>query len=524
MIDEAAVYIVDETVEGVRELLQDQTGRSGIPPANLTVMNAAAGDKKIELKFACPPETVIEGQVVQTTGGIIVVRKQGSAPEGLEDGDVVVQCGPLDHEKEPFEDKGLENDKEYFYRFFPYSDHGVVNMNEKNIISQTPKAYILYSFWIDPKNSDPATRVHYADMAVGMEPAKMDYTTNTFKPGSWTEDVFFRKNNKPYMVKSDGTLDYMLNENDYTKKADGSGASAVSDTGYDGNAMARFDTVWLYQYTDEDGKFWCKICNIKLDSNYHAYAHERADGSVMDYILLSMFPGSLTASKVRSLKDQPLMNTQTGTNELTYAKANGALWSTRSWAHRNLINMLAVLMGRSTDLETVFGKGHTDGGSAAGNLLKTGTLYDKGAFYGTNTNAAMKIFHLENWWGDQWERIEGCVTDGTKQILVKMTPPYNTTGAGYTATGIVPGGTSGGYINESVMKEYGGYLPKTASGSASTYECDGLWFVASCYAVVGGNCHNGAFCGLFALNLGYAVSYSNWGVGAALSCEQPSAA
>ena len=524
MIDESAVYTVDETVEGVRKLLNEGTSGSGIPPANMSIMSAAAGDGKISLRFAVPKETVIEGQVVQTTAGIIVRRKEGSAPVGTEDGVLVVDCGPEDYEKTAFEDTGLQNDHEYFYRFFPYSDHNVVNLNSANIVSATPQEYILYSFWIDPNDSNPATRVHYADMAEGMTPAKMNFTTGQFEPGSWDEKVFFRENNKPYMVKSNGTIDYELNPNDYTLKADGSGSSAISDTGYDGNGMARFDCVWLYQYTDEDGKFWCKICNIKLDENYHAYAHERADGTVQDYIFLSLFGGSLISSKVRSLKGQSLMNTQTGTNELTYAKNNGPLWSTRSWAHRNLINMLLILMGRNTNTQEVFGQGHDTGGSSASNLLKTGTLSDKGAFYGTNTNAAMKVFHLENWWGDQWERIEGLVTDASKQILVKMTPPYNTTGAGYEATKIIPGGTSGGYISAAEMHEYGGYLPKTASGSATTYDCDGLWFNASCYALVGGACLNGSLVGALCVNLASAVSASLWSIGAALSCEQPVAA
>ena len=524
MIDESAVYIVDETTENIKKLLEEGTAGSGIPPANLSIMSAAAGDQKVNLKFAVPAETIIDGQVVQTTAGIIVRRKAGSAPESITDGDLVVDCGPSDYAETAFEDTGLENDTEYFYRFFPYSDHNVYNKNAANIISASPKEYILYGFYIDPNDSNPATRVHYTDMAEGMTPAKMNFTTGQFDPGSWDESVFFRVNNKPYMVKFDGTIDYELDPNDYTRKADGSGSSAVSDSAYQGNAMARFDTVWLYQYKDNQGRFNCKICNIQLDNNYHAYAHEREDGTIMDYIFLSMFEGSLISSKVRSLKGQSVMNTQTGTNELTYAKANGSLWSTRSWAHRNLVNMLLILMGKSTDTQTVFGQGHDSGGSQASHLTQTGTLYNKGAFYGTNTNAVMKVFHIENWWGNAWERIEGLVTDANKQILVKMKKPYNTTGSGYTATGITPGGTSGGYISAADMKEYGGYLPKTASGSSSTYDCDGLWFAASCYALVGGNCSNGALDGAFAVNLYHAVSGSNWNFGAALSCERPVAA
>lgn len=146
MIDESAVYIVDETTENIKKLLEEGTGGSGIPPANLSVMSAAAGDQKVKLKFAVAKETIIENQVVQTTAGIIVRRKAGSAPESITDGDLVVDCGPLEYAETAFEDTGLDNDTEYFYRFFPYSDHNVYNKNEANIISATPKEYILYGF------------------------------------------------------------------------------------------------------------------------------------------------------------------------------------------------------------------------------------------------------------------------------------------------------------------------------------------------------------------------------------------
>lgn len=45
------------------------------------------------------------------------------------------------------------------------------------------------------------------------------------------------KANKPYMVHSNGMPDYRLDENDYTKKEDGT-ASDVSNTSYDGGAFS----------------------------------------------------------------------------------------------------------------------------------------------------------------------------------------------------------------------------------------------------------------------------------------------
>lgn len=505
-----AQYTVDEVLAGIKK-----NQITGLPPSNLTSKSVRIGDGKATLVWSVPATTTVDGQVLQTTGGVMIRRKLGEAPASVTDGDLVLVTSDLSGS---FEDTGLENDQTYFWRFFPFSDHGVYNLNEENIISATPRAYILYGFEIDKTNSDPESCVTYTDMAVGFTPARVNLSTGAFDPGSWTEDVFFRQNNHVWMVKSDGTPDYQLNDNDYTKKLDGS-ASDVSNSAYDGNAMARFDTVWI-KASESGNVMKVQICNIQLDEDFHAYAHTRADGSIMDYIWMAAFKGSLVSSKVRSLKGLTPMNAQTGTNEITYAENNGALWSTQTWAQINMINMLLILMGKSTNTQAVFGYGHYTGGSSASNLLRTGTISDKGAFYGTSGNVAMKVFHIENYYGDIWNRIRGCVTDGNRQILVKMTPPYNTAGTGYTATGITPGGTSGGYISAAKMTA-NGLIPQTASGSETTYFADCLWFAASCYALVGGSCNNGLGVGAFALSLSNAVSFTYWAFGAALSCEQP---
>lgn len=508
-----AQYTVDEVLAGVKK-----NQISGLPPSNLTTKSVRTGDSKATLFWSVPATTVVDGQVLQTTGGVMIRRKLGEAPQSITDGEQVLVTTELSGS---FEDVGLENGQEYVWRFFPFSDHGIYNLNAENVISGTPRAYILYGFEINKSNSDPDGCVTYTDMAVGFTPAKVNLSTGAFDPGSWTEGVFFRENNHVWMVKNDGTPDYQLDDNDYTKKLDGT-ASDVANSNYAGNAMVRFDTVWIKR-SETGNTMKVQICNIQLDEDFHAYAHTREDGSIMDYIWMAAFQGSTVSSKIRSLKDLAPTTNQTGANEITYAANNGPLWGTQTWSQINMINMLLVLMAKSIDTQTAFGYGHHHGGTQASHLLKNGTLSNKGAFYGTNGNVATKVFHIENYWGDAWNRIRGCVTDANKQILVKTTPPYNTAGTGYSPTGVAPRGTSGGLINAAKMTD-AGLIPQTASGSETTYFCDGLWFAASCYALVGGTCNVDMRTGAFALQLEGAVSRSVWNVGAALSCEQPSSA
>lgn len=71
----------------------------------------------------------------------------------------------------------------------------------------------VYGFHIDPSISDPAQAVTYLADAVGKTPAAMG--ASTFSYGDWA-DAFFMP--KPCMLRSDGTVAYYLNPNDYTQK------------------------------------------------------------------------------------------------------------------------------------------------------------------------------------------------------------------------------------------------------------------------------------------------------------------
>ena len=105
----------------------------------------------------------------------------------------------------------------------------------------------IYGFIIDGNESAPSAAVSYTDDAVGLTPAHMDFTNDVFDYGSW-KDAFFMP--RPCMLKSNGVVDYYLQENDFSKKLDGT-ASDIADATYDGNAMMEWG---------RDGKkIWMKV-------------------------------------------------------------------------------------------------------------------------------------------------------------------------------------------------------------------------------------------------------------------------
>lgn len=112
------------------------------------------------------------------------------------------------------------------------------------------KRKVRYGYCINKSESDPYERVEYLYDAANLSPAYMDFENNVFNYGDW-ENSWFITDNKPCMLKYDGTVDHYLNPNDYTLKKDGTN-SDIANPHYNGNAMAQIPLVWVYRYEDNN--------------------------------------------------------------------------------------------------------------------------------------------------------------------------------------------------------------------------------------------------------------------------------
>lgn len=380
----------------------------------------------------------------------------------------------------------------------------------------------VYGFHIDSADSNPSTRVRYLLDAVGMTPAKMNFTAGTFDYGSWA-DAFFMP--RPCMLKYDGTVDYYLNENDYTKKADGT-ASDIASADYDGNAMMEWgdgtNLIWWKIVPDKgnDKSASIYIANYKADDDFVCYNHIDKDGNVKSHFYTAIYNGSLDGSnRLRSISGQTVMKGKTATQEMSYANANGSGWDIETYVDRMLISFLLILISKSTNSQACFGEGMSHNVLQESLLLQTGTMNAKGLFWGENTgNFGVKVFGMENFWGNQWRRTAGLIlANGITKA--RLTPPYNTDGSGYkTISSVAPSGTSGGYIKDIIFSK-DVFAPSVASGSESTYYCDGLWYnnEITTFALFGGHLNGGRHCGSLFVSLSDAPSITHWAFGASSS-------
>ena len=413
-------------------------------------------------------------------------------------------------------------------------------------IEVTASFSILYGFKVDSSVSDPTTAVSYQVTYNGRQvdnysytPAAMNFSTGVFNPGDWNlADDFFIP--RPCMVKYDGTVDYYLDVNDYTKKEDGT-ASDVANLAYGGNAMMEWgrdgQKIWYAVIPDSSDatKYTVLIANTQIDSNFHCWPFYDANDRQIDHFYTAIYEGYVNNNVLRSISGvKPTSNT-TGANEITYAKANnrnnGHEWYITQYADRVLINNLLVLISKSLDTQSKFGTGNYTGGSSTSNLLTQGLANDKGLFYGTNGNEVVKVFGMENYFADRWERCAGYSLD-SGVIKYKMT--YGTAdgsaGTGFVESDSAPSGYLTGpsiatnlrssYVTKQTAYANGAILPSAFGGSSSTYYCDAVWSSSGVrFGLVGGCCYFGAACGAFALPVSAALSHAYWNNGASLSLK-----
>ena len=403
----------------------------------------------------------------------------------------------------------------------------------------TPHVSHIYGFHIDGAESVPSAKITYLADAVGMTPAHMDYTNDVFDYGSW-ENAFFMP--RPCMLKSDGTVDYYLDPDDYTKKLDGT-ASDVANDQYDGNAMMEWgrgnQKIWYKIVPDNSDVTSASIyiSNYKIDNGYVDWSFHNFQGVSGNHFYTPIYNGSLDANnKLRSISGKQVMASKTATQEVSYAQANNPantpIWNIEVYADIVLITLLLWLIGKSTDSQTVFGRGVESGSQAACEAYRTGAGNTKGLFYGDDGSSTLvKVFGMENFWALQWRRYVGHLLIGGTQY-VKMTygqedgstgDGFNLTGTGYIQKGHTPEGTSGQYME---LQEYDkdGFYPKKANNtnaSASKHYCDYFYFNNSGTRVPfrGGPSNGGALDGASAVALSSAASSATWTIGASLSCK-----
>lgn len=134
----------------------------------------------------------------------------------------------------------------------------------------------------------------------------------------------------------------------------------------------------------------------------------------------------------------------------------------------------------------------------------TGTDRSSRATYG-----GTQYRNIEGLWDNVWDWCDGCYNNGNGLNIV-LNPSKFSDSSGGTAVGV----PSNGWPSAFKVKTNGGFptfIPTSASGSDTTYSCDG-WYFSSSYPClyVGGSYGHGSYYGLFYVYYNGASNYNGY--------------
>ena len=271
-----------------------------------------------------------------------------------------------------------------------------------------------------------------------MTPAKMG--DSEFDYGSW-KNAFFMP--KPCMLKYDGTVDYYLDSNDYSKKLDGT-VSDVSNIDYPGNAMVEFPLIYYKMSSDDSGTADIYISNYKADDDYKCWANINAKNEIVPHFYMGIYTGFRDENgKLRSISGKHFLKDTSYNIEEIIKMAelnnteNNKLWNINLYCDYVIIALLSTLISKSLDTMNCFGYGRYTASSAKA-ILNHGVLNDRGLFFADMTNSInvpkntpKKFFGMEK--GSLFEYINGfyCIvtriTDGESKAYLEYKYKYKLT-------------------------------------------------------------------------------------------------
>ena len=507
----------------------------GIAPSNLSSIRAIISDvddSVVFINYQTTGKTVVNGQTLCTLEGLILIKNPNRYPLNEFDGEEVGRH--VNPSYGQFTDTIIPGQTMY-YAAFPYSKQGVYNRSTKNraVVNENAKKNYSYIFGYDMDlNEDvPSARVSYITTdAID----NTDYTPATLNSlNDWDIPAGTKFMPRPCMLKYDGTVDYFLDPNDYSKKADGT-PSDITSSNYAGNAMMQWPKIYTKRW-EKNGVYHFRCSDAKLDDDYECWCNYDSNGDEIEHFYTAIYRSSKWdysggVTRYKSMSGCNYSSTVSGwsfSTEKSVSRQDKG-WDVERLVDHLLIQDLLVMIGRNTNTQTVFGVGRSTSPTES---LKTGTANTKGLFYGKANNdstvTSLKIFGMEDYWGDYGRRIDDLVNGMEGKLYAKIPTiagdkSLSGFGDGYTLIGTLTGGLSG-YISKMTTHSWG-RLPAETKGSSTTYEADNAYFkvdVGSCVpAVIGGGVggglsldERGAFTCVFAV-----VNSASW-LGSRLSCK-----
>ena len=418
---EEAQYTINQLKE---EMAKSRYGESGIPPKNMETFSVQVDNGLCRLTCQLPSETIIDGQLLCTPKGVRILRKENTPPMYPTDGDLIANV--TTKEVVTIEDTNVQNDHTYYYAFFPYSDHDVFNINQKNVLKGEPTDIKVFTYKHKQNILEPTQRIERL-FDIGNFNSIIhnigSSISSNFVPWSNLLDKFLQ--NRPFMVKPNGIADYQLDPSDYTKKLDGS-PSDYANKEYEGGAFAWIKKFYTKIELSSDLKtYTISYSNKKIDADYLPIGFLDYDKDTelegvwipMGYVGTEghvLVQDDSIGRQIGALTMENKIKNRWGNQAFKVTLEDTTENSKGRWRYfggpiLNIIRDFHYMMGGSTNTGYVIGNGFTLGTETSdtefvkiANVNKNvvvpsfpdsdmETCWAKDAYYGTNTSVMTKI-------------------------------------------------------------------------------------------------------------------------------------
>ena len=384
----------------------------------------------------------------------------------------------------------------------------------------------VYGFIEHMATLAPGSRIEYIGKNADYTPISVTMGGG-YSLGSWG-NFSVLANNKPWMVKNDGTPDYELLATDYTKKAeDGTTASDVANTSYAGGAFSWIQKIYKKEYLVGDDRY--VLFSETKKEGFEAVGFIDSSNNELEGVWLPMFYNTDGTTKATCIgTGQPEYSNATAAQK-TAIDAFGSRAKFFGGAIVETLQDLLIMWAKTTDIQGAYGKGNCSGYVNDATVyygVKANAVVNGGQFYGTSDGTSLnKILHsivlgsYQQWMRDPYTI---CVSGALK---VSKNYAYALDASGYSDTGVKYQSVSGVYPHKYRVVPGFGAVPsdKPYNGSTALGGCDGFWTNPSITAVAVrfGYCCAGLADGVRALCLHYAATIASWDVGSAVLLLPP---
>lgn len=394
----------------------------------------------------------------------------------------------------------LEQGVEYYFRVFPRNHQNQFQTGiDGSVVTAIPGSAKVMTAVIDLSDSNPATCVSYADDAANMQ------------AGSAEWDEFF--GHYPCLFK-DGAEVGKLNPNDFSKFADGTNADITS--GAAGDVMIAFPRRGV-KITTSGTKVTVSMTNGASEDGFSYLAHQRGETN-KDVFYLGVYKGFVDSGKLRSLSGKTPTVKQYIQTFRTQAQANGAGYEQSAFYQLLFRQCMYILKYKNLNSQQAVGMGYVWAPDGQLIPVQTGATNASGMDWGDKTalTSRVKLFGMEDFWGNVYEFIDGLYINTTWNILT-ATDGFNDSGTGYTDCGKgASDNQTSGFMQSAQGTAQTGFIPKTFAGSETTYYCDSATFVRGAVPMYGGYFRSNKGAGVFNLNIDVATSSAQNHIGSRL--------